>query len=56
MKNRGIRAAHMRWRGLAIAGQGILDLFAVIGTRWNTGGETGTQFRLPSLSGKVIRA
>jgi len=32
------------------------DLFNAIGTRWNTGGETGTQFRLPSLSGKVIRA
>ena len=32
------------------------DLFAVIGTRWNTGGESGTQFRLPNLPGKVIRA
>lgn len=32
------------------------DLFAAIGTRWNTGGETADQFRIPSVPGKVIKA
>jgi hypothetical protein len=32
------------------------ELFAAIGTRWNTSGESGTQFRLPNLPGKVIKA
>ena len=32
------------------------ELFAAIGTRWNTTGESGTQFRLPNLPGKVIKA
>lgn len=31
------------------------DLFGAIGTRYNTGGETGTQFRIPTASGKVIK-
>lgn len=31
------------------------DLFAVIGTTWNTGGEPGGEFRLPALRGKFIR-
>lgn len=31
------------------------ELFAAIGTRWNTTGESGTQFRLPNLPGKVIK-
>ena len=31
------------------------ELFAAIGTRWNTGGESGTQFRIPNLPGKVIK-
>lgn len=31
------------------------DLFGAIGTRFNTGGETSTQFRIPSASGKVIK-
>lgn len=30
-------------------------LFAAIGTRYNTGGESGTQFRLPDLRGEFIR-
>lgn len=29
------------------------QLFAAIGTTWNTGGETGSQFRLPNRMGKV---
>lgn len=29
-------------------------LFAAIGTAYNTGGETGAQFRLPNVKGKVI--
>jgi hypothetical protein len=32
------------------------ELFAAIGTRWNTTGESGSQFRLPNLPGKVIKA
>lgn len=31
-------------------------LFAAIGTSWNTGGETGTQFRLPALAGRALGA
>ena len=31
------------------------DLFAVIGTRFNTGGELGTQFRKPDLRGEFVR-
>lgn len=31
------------------------DLFAIIGTTYNTGGESGTQFRLPDLRGVVVR-
>jgi len=30
-------------------------LFGVIGTTYNTGGETGAQFRLPDLRGEFIR-
>lgn len=29
-------------------------LFSVIGTTWNTGGETTSQFRLPDFRGKVL--
>lgn len=29
-------------------------LFAIVGTTYNTGGESGTQFRLPDLRGRVI--
>jgi hypothetical protein len=32
------------------------DLFAAIGIRWNTGGETTAQFRIPTITGKVIKA
>lgn len=32
------------------------DLFAVIGTSFNTGGETGTQFRLPDCRGRFLTA
>jgi len=32
------------------------ELFVAIGTRWNTSGESSTQFRLPNLPGKVIKA
>lgn len=32
---------------------GQAALFAVLGTTFNTGGESGTQFRLPDLRGKV---
>lgn len=31
-------------------------LFSAIGTTWNTGGETGTQFRMPALAGRALGA
>lgn len=31
------------------------DLFAIVGTLWNTGGEPGGQFRLPDFRGKFPR-
>ena len=31
------------------------DLFVVIGTKWNTGGEPGGEFRLPDFRGKFRR-
>lgn len=31
------------------------DLFAVLGTKWNTGGEPGGEFRLPDWRGKFVR-
>jgi microcystin-dependent protein len=30
------------------------DLFAVVGTTYNTGGEAGTDFRLPDLRGRTV--
>ena len=30
------------------------DLFAVVGTTYNTGGEAGTEFRLPDLRGRTV--
>lgn len=42
--------------GIVINRASYPDLFAAIGTRWNTGGETADQFRIPSLPGKVIKA
>lgn len=30
------------------------DLFGVLGTEWNTGGETGAQFRLPDSKDRVV--
>jgi len=30
------------------------DLFAIVGTSFNTGGESGTQFRLPGLLGRSV--
>lgn len=37
-----------------VLGQGDWpELFAVIGIRWNVGGESATQFRLPDLRGRV---
>ena len=32
-----------------------LDLFTAIGVTWNTGGETGAEFRLPDLRGAFLR-
>ncbi len=41
--------------GSVVARSGVYAaLFSVIGTTYNTGGESGTQFRLPNLKGKVV--
>ena len=45
---------------LACEGQVLIqtdypDLFTAIGGTWNTGGETGIQFRLPDLRGAFLR-
>lgn len=39
--------------GQTVSRSTYADLFAVIGTQFNTGGEAGTDFRLPNLLGKV---
>lgn len=31
------------------------DLFAILGTKWNIGGEPGGEFRLPDYRGKFVR-
>jgi microcystin-dependent protein len=39
--------------GTAVSRTTFADLFAVIGTTYNTGGEAGTDFRLPNMKGRV---
>lgn len=54
-----VNAAPNGWlycAGAVLSRTSYPDLFGAIGTRWNTGGESGSQFRLPNLPGKVIRA
>ena len=40
--------------GSTVARASFPKLFAAIGTTWNTGGEAGTDFRLPNLQGRVL--
>lgn len=39
--------------GAVVAQATYVDLFAAIGTTWNTGGEGGGNFRLPNFSGRT---
>jgi microcystin-dependent protein len=39
--------------GTAVSRTTFADLFAAIGTTYNTGGEAGTDFRLPNMKGRV---
>ena len=40
--------------GQAVSRTTYANLFAVIGTTYNTGGEAGTDFRLPDLRGRAV--
>lgn len=42
-------------RGQVLSRATFPDLFTAIGTRFNIGGETGTEFRLPNLQGEFLR-
>lgn len=42
-------------RGQVVNRSDYPNLFAVIGTTYNTTGETGSQFRLPDLRGEFVR-
>ena len=53
----GFATPPARWLacdGTVLAQSAYPELFAKIGATWNTGGETGAQFRLPSLSGRAL--
>lgn len=39
--------------GSAVSRTTYADLFSIIGTTWNTGGEAGTDFRLPDYRGRA---
>jgi len=41
--------------GTTLSIAGYPDLYAVIGTRFNTGGEPGGTFRLPNVAGRIIK-
>jgi len=45
----------LKCNGAAVARASYPDLFAAIGTTYNQGGETTSQFRLPDLRGEFIR-
>ena len=49
-------AAPTNWllcNGTTVSRTTYADLFALVGTTYNTGGEAGTDFRLPNLLGRV---
>jgi len=46
---------HVLCNGSVVSRTGIYSaLFAIVGTTYNVGGETSTEFRLPNLKGKVV--
>lgn len=45
----------LKCNGSAVLKSSYPRLFAMIGTLWNTGGETNTQFRLPDFRGEFLR-
>ena len=48
-------AGHVLCNGAVVSRTGIYSaLFAIIGTTYNTTGESSTEFRLPNLKGKVV--
>jgi len=47
-------AGWLTCQGQTVAQATYPRLFAAIGTAWNTGGEAGTDFRLPDLRGRVV--
>jgi microcystin-dependent protein len=53
----GLAAAPARWLtcdGSAVEQAAYPELYAALGGRFNTGGESPTQFRLPAVSGRSI--
>lgn len=40
--------------GIVLSRGDYQELFSIIGTQYNTGGETASQFRLPNIKGRVI--
>lgn len=47
--------SYLQCNGSIVSKSVYSDLFAIIGTRYNTGGEGGANFRLPDLRGEFIR-
>jgi microcystin-dependent protein len=50
-----VPVGYLECNGSSVSRSVYSDLFAVIGTRYNTGGEGTTNFRLPDLRGEFIR-
>lgn len=48
-------AGWLKCNGATVSRSTYAALFAVIGTDYNTGGEAGTEFRLPDLRGEFLR-
>lgn len=53
--NSSAPAGWLKCNGAVVNRADYPALFAAIGTTYNTGGETGTQFRLPELRGEFVR-
>lgn len=51
----GVPDGWLYCNGAIVSRASYPQLFAAIGTTYNTGGETGTQFRVPDLRGEFIR-
>ena len=50
-----VPAGYLECNGAIVSRSTYQALFNVIGTQYNTGGESGSQFRLPDLRGEFIR-